>query len=189
MNETLKTDSITIETARLCLRPFKTSDIDDLYEYAKVEGVGEAAGWTHHKSKEETAQVLDMFIKSGNVLAIVYRQNGKVIGSVGLHDSWAQTDTNYRHLRCAEIGYVLSKDYWGNGLMTEAVKGVIDYLARRNAVDILTVGHFTENFRSKRVIEKCGFTFVKYGMFQSRSGEKIPELQYIAVLNSTPYLQ
>ena len=45
MNAEFKINGKIIETKRLVLRPFTTSDADDLYEYASVEGVGEMAGW------------------------------------------------------------------------------------------------------------------------------------------------
>ena len=49
-----------IKTERLTLRPWKNSDLDDFFEYASVPGVGEAAGWPHHKTKEESKNILDI---------------------------------------------------------------------------------------------------------------------------------
>ncbi|MBO4535015.1 MAG: GNAT family N-acetyltransferase, partial [Clostridia bacterium] len=54
-------------------------------------------------------------------------------------------------------GYVLSRDYWGQGLMPEAVEAVIDYLFGTLGYDFVTCGHFEWNAQSRRVIEKCGF--------------------------------
>lgn len=51
MNATFKINGTIIETERLILRPFKQSDLDDFYEYASVEGVGEMAGWNTMKTK------------------------------------------------------------------------------------------------------------------------------------------
>lgn len=53
------------------------------------------------------------------------------------------------------IGYVLSEDYWGKGLMTEAVKEVIRYLFEEVKLDIITIYHYPFNVRSKRVIENA----------------------------------
>ena len=55
------------------------------------------------------------------------------------------------------IGYVLSKDYWGKGLMPEAVKAVINYLFDVLDYDFLLCSYFDFNHQSKRVQEKCGF--------------------------------
>ena len=77
---------IRIETDRLILRPFTEQDLSDLNEYARVPGVGEMAGWCAHKSIEESRGVLDMFIQGRKTLALELKENGKVIGSLGLEE-------------------------------------------------------------------------------------------------------
>lgn len=149
-------NDVVINTARLTIRPWRQADLDDFYEYASVEGVGEAAGWPHHTDKNASAAVLADFIGEGEVFALEYRENGKVIGSLGVHKVHPYTHEYDRYVM-REIGYVLSKEYWGKGLMTEAVSAVIDYLFTQTDIELLICGHFTENGRSRRVIEKCGF--------------------------------
>ena len=56
---------------------------------------------------------------------------------------------------------MLSKAYWGRGLMPEAVNEVIRYCFAELGAELLTVGHFEGNEQSRRVIEKCGFTFLR----------------------------
>ena len=77
--------SYSMQTPRLILRRFNQEDLEDLFSYASVEGVGEKAGWPHHKSLDESQLILDRFIKEGEVWAIVHRADNKVIGSIGLH--------------------------------------------------------------------------------------------------------
>ena len=62
MNAKFDVTNIILETDRLILREFKLDDLDDFYEYAKEEGTGEAAGWSHHKSKDESLEILKIFI-------------------------------------------------------------------------------------------------------------------------------
>lgn len=157
-----------IETPRLLLRPWTEDDLEDFYEYASVEGVGEMAGWKHHPSIDVTKKILQSFLSDKNVFAIVYKETGKVIGSLGLHNSWANEDSKYQALKLKEIGYVLSKDYWGQGLMPEAVMEVIKFCFDKWGLDALTIGHFSDNNQSKRVIEKCGFQFVKQSVFYAK---------------------
>lgn len=156
---------VILETNRLILRAWKRSDLKDFYEYASVKGVGEMAGWKPHDTIETTAIILDSFIKEKNVLAIVDKQSQKVIGSLGLHASWADEEECYQNLKSKDVGYVLSKDYWGQGLMLEAVNALIIYAFDQGDLDLLTCGHFTYNAQSKRVIEKCGFQYYKDGKF------------------------
>ena len=164
---------VRLETPRLFLRGFEEGDLRDLNEYASVPGVGEMAGWSHHESLEDTRRVLSMFMEEKNVFALVHKQSGRVIGSLGLHVSHLE-GTPYETLASKEIGYVLSKAYWGQGLMPEAVQEVIRYCFRELKAELLTVGHFEGNKQSKRVIEKCGFSYLR-SCFSEKYGTCVHE--------------
>lgn len=159
--------NVVIETERLILRLFEATDLDDFYAYAKVPGVGERAGWPHHKSKEDTQQVLSAFMKHQDVLAIMHKATRKVIGSIGLH-----VDEQRLKDRSAKLGYVLAKPYWGQGYMSEAAKALLDYIFEENLFDTIEVAHFIENDASKRIIEKLGFKFEKEGTYSSEALNK-----------------
>ena len=156
----------TLETERLILRDWQESDLADMYEYAKVEGVGEMAGWQHHESIETSKTILDGFIRDGDVYAIVLKENNKVIGSLGIHDR-SNLSAGYEADVQREIGYVLSKKYWGKGLVPEATRAAIRYAFEDLNVDVLWCGHFLINPQSQRVIEKTGFKY--YGEYISKA--------------------
>lgn len=158
MNVAFAISKKTIETERLILRPFRKSDLNDFYEYASVEGVGEMAGWKHHKSIGKSAEILDMFINEDKTFAICLKESGKVIGSLGIEKYGLEEKlTEFDTYRGRKIGYVLSKEYWGRGLMPEAVKAVIDYLFEDLDFDFLLCGYYNFNVQSRKVQEKCGF--------------------------------
>lgn len=168
----------TLETERLILREWKREDIEDFHEYAEVEGVGEMAGWPHHKNMEESIKVLKSFIESGEVYALELKASGKVIGSLGLHHK--TLDTDYKAIKPKMIGYVLSKDYWGQGLAIEAVDALLSYAFQELDVDVIWCAHFDFNRQSQRVIEKAGFEFYREKDFEARLLNKIyTEKQYI----------
>lgn len=48
MNASINISNVCLKTPRLTLRPFVLSDLENFYQYAKVPGVGEMAGWSHH---------------------------------------------------------------------------------------------------------------------------------------------
>ncbi len=154
------TDTI-LETNRLLLRAWRETDLKDFFDYASVEGVGEMAGWKHHDSMDESRIILRSFIADKNILALQHKNDKKVIGSMGIHKSWLTEEEGFKELKAKELGFVLSKDYWGRGLMPEAVLHVISHCFEEYKLDALTVGHFADNFQSKRVIEKCGFKYFK----------------------------
>lgn len=158
MNSVFAINNTVLETERLILRPFRQSDLQDFYEYASVEGVGEMAGWKHHETIEKTQEILDGFIAEGKTFAIVFKENGKVIGSLGVEKYGMEAAlTEFANYKGRELGFVLGKDYWGRGIMSEAVSTVIDYLFNDLDLDFLTCGYYDFNTQSKRVQEKCGF--------------------------------
>ncbi len=172
MNADIDVTGVRLVTERLILRPFEKKDLDDLYQYASVEGVGEMAGWSHHRSKEESAEILSTFMEEKKTFAVVLKESGKVIGSIGVerYSPDALTEAFYL-LKGREIGYVLSRDYWGRGLIPEGVLAVISYCFDTLGYDFLCCGHALTNLQSQRVCEKCGFSFLKETDYYLRSGE------------------
>lgn len=144
------------KTERLLLRNWTLEDSKDMFAYAKSDLVGPAAGWPTHKSEEESRKIIATFISDDDVLAIVHKGENRVIGSIGLHNR--QPDENIS-VNQREIGYVLNPAYWGQGYMPEAVRGLLALGFREYGLDLIWCGHFAENDKSRRVIEKCGFSF------------------------------
>ena len=175
MNAKIDVTGVKLESDRLILRPWSFADLDDFYEYASVPDVGEMAGWPYHKNKEESKAILERFINNKKTFAIVYKENNKVIGSVGV-EFYASEDklSEFFDYQGREIGYVLAKDYWGKGLMPEAVKLVIDYLFNVLDYDFLLCGHYDKNNRSRRVQEKLGFIPYRKLVFETKLGTNEP---------------
>lgn len=178
MNAPIDVTDIRLETPRLILRAWREADLEDFYEYASVDGVGQMAGWQPHQSIAESEKILKLFIAHKKTLALELKENGKTIGSIGLEEL-ENLDESYDALQGREIGYVLSKDYWGRGLMPEAVRAVINYCFSVLDYDFLTCGHFAWNSQSRRVIEKCGFRYLKNISFETRMGTAEESKLYI----------
>ena len=177
MNKTIDISGIVLNTERFILRPWKESDLQDLFEYARVDGVGQMAGWPPHKSIEESRKRLDRFISNKKTFALEYQ--GKVIGSCGLVDYNEEHYPELALLNGREIGYVLSKDYWGRGLMPEAVRAVIQYLFEAENLDFIIAGHFERNQQSARVIQKCGFEYIKTIPYETQYGTVETSIEHI----------
>ncbi|MEG0036399.1 MAG: GNAT family N-acetyltransferase, partial [Oscillospiraceae bacterium] len=106
---------MTLETARLILRPITHADAEDIFEYAQNENVGPNAGWKPHGSIEETHEIIDTVFSTENVFGIILRDTGKLIGSIGIIDDQKRENDEARML-----GYSIGEAYWGQGYMTEA---------------------------------------------------------------------
>ena len=168
MNAAIDISKVTLTTERLILRPWRSSDLDDLYEYASVDGVGQMAGWKPHESREESLEILRRFIDGKRTFAL--ECDGKAIGSLGIEQYNEKRFPEFDEKRCREIGYVLSKAYWGRGLMPEAVRKVIKYLFEEVKLDVILCGHFLSNRQSARAQEKCGFHHYAFGQYETRLG-------------------
>ena len=126
MDAVVDISKVILETERLILRPWRNEDVEDFFEYASVDGVGQMAGWLPHENIEKSKMILNMFIEGKKTFALVLKENNKVIGSLGLESGERQEiEERFSNLKGREIGYVLSKSYWGKGIMSEAVKRVI----------------------------------------------------------------
>ena len=177
MNAEIDISRTVLKTERLTLRPWRREDLNDLYEYARVDGVGQMAGWAPHESREASQTILNRFIEGKKTFALEYR--GKVIGSLGIEKYHEDRFPELERLKGREIGYVLSKDYWGQGLMPEAVREAIRYLFEDVGVDFITCGHFLSNRQSARVQEKCGFRHYAFGEFHTHLGTVEPDEENI----------
>ena len=161
MNAEINISNVILETDRLILRAWEITDLDDFFEYASVEGVGEKAGWEHHKSKDKSLEILKMFMEEKKVFAIVLKENQKAIGSIGIEELGEELDKDLDNLSGRELGYVLNKDYWNKGIMTEAVSKVIDYCFNTLNLNFLMASYFNHNIASKKVLENLNFKFYK----------------------------
>ncbi|KXL52289.1 putative ribosomal N-acetyltransferase YdaF [Anaerotignum neopropionicum] len=143
------------QTERLILRSLTKEDATDLFAYSKDETVGKNAGWKPHESLDESKQILEeVFLDKEDVFGIIEKQSGRLIGTVGFMPDLTRTNDNARML-----GYAIGRDYWGKGFMTEAVQALLSYGFLEKGYGIISVSHYSDNFRSQRVIEKCGFQF------------------------------
>ena len=141
----------TIETERLILRAWTPDDAGEMYEYAKSPLVGPAPGWKPHENIGETREYLKQTIEDDDTWALVLKAENRVIGSVGLHKT--RVDTVH------EVGYVMHPDYWGNGYMKEAVRGVLRFAFEDLGLIAVRVRHDPENTRSRGVIQGVGFQY------------------------------
>lgn len=170
MNLEIDVSNVVLKTERLVLRLFKEEDVDDLYEYAQDVDVAEMASYPPHNSKEKSLEVIKWFNEGKNTFAIEY--NGKVIGSIGIKKYPEHVFPEFKNKKGADIGYDLAKDYWGKGIMPEAIKEVIRYLFQEVGLDFLIAARFIENKQSQRVQEKCGFSYYKTDTGTNYKSEK-----------------
>lgn len=160
-----------LETERTILRPFADTDAEDVYAYCKDLRVGPIAGWKPHESIEESREIIRTVFSAPGTFAVVDRESGRVIGSAGFVTPHRQGEVVHEG-KSSEIGYALSPDCWGRGLMPEVVAELLRYGFEDLGMDEIWVTHYKENDRSRRVIEKSGFL---YAFTETLSDKFYPE--------------
>lgn len=142
-------------TQRLLLRPVTLSDAPAVFAYSKHEQVGPNAGWKPHESIEETTTILkEIFVGQEGVFGIELRETGGLIGTAGLIG-----DPKRENEQTRMLGYALAWEYWGKGLMTEAVQALLWYGFEELGLALVSAYCYPHNSRSRRVLQKCGFVY------------------------------
>lgn len=144
-----------LETKRLILRPWRESDAEELYEYAKDDRVGPSAGWNPHTDVEDSRRIIQNILSAPGTYAVVLRETGKPVGSVGLMTASVSSLSMAEDE--VEIGYWIGVPYWGQGLIPEAVEELLRFSFEMLACPRVWCAYFEGNDKSRRVQEKCGF--------------------------------
>lgn len=144
-----------IETERLLLRPFRESDAEAFFKCCQNPNIGNNAGWKPHGSLEESQEILrSVFISQSGIWAIILKENGRLIGSVGIIP-----DPKRENPQARMLGYWLDESHWGKGYMTEAVQPVLDYGFNTLQLSLITANCYPHNERSQQVLKRHGFIY------------------------------
>jgi len=148
-----------IETKRLLLRPFIKSDYQAMYDnWASRPDNLLHVTWDAHESPEVTQQSIARWVENYQNMdfykwGICLKENPySVIGDISVVDM-------DEAVNACEVGYILSKDYWRQGLMTEALKAVLNYLLQDAGFNRVAAKFVTANPASGRVMAKAGMSY------------------------------
>ncbi|WP_088042961.1 GNAT family N-acetyltransferase [Bacillus sp. EAC] len=147
----------TLESERIRLRKLTSHDAESLFNYASNPEVTKYVTWETHHTIEDSKQfinyVLELYKESKIApFAIEDKSTGKLIGTADFV-SW---NTNHHN---GEIGYVLSPDYWGKGIVPEVVNLLLKFGFNQMNMERIQARCFVENNASERVMQKVGMKF------------------------------
>ncbi|MDR1606541.1 MAG: GNAT family N-acetyltransferase [Streptococcaceae bacterium] len=150
LDEQLATFNI-IETERLLLRPFLMTDAPDMFAYASRPENLVYVFPAHQTLAETRTAIATLFMKAPlGKWAIEHKADGRMIGTIG----FGKRDDKKR---AVEIGYVLNQMYWGQGLMTEAVRTLAEMSLTTFGLYQVDIVVDVDNIGSQQVAEKSGF--------------------------------
>jgi len=149
-------------TDRLLFRQLTSGDASDIYSLRSDERVNRFLSRNQYKTFGEAGTFINKINRgiSNNewiYWGITLKEDNKLVGTICL---WNIQPENYR----AEIGYELHPDFWGKGIMREAMTKIIAYAFDTVKLHTLEADTDPGNFHSVSLLEKNGF--VKEGLFK-----------------------
>lgn len=148
----------TIETKRLLLRRFTVADADKMYEnWASDPEVTRYLMWPVHESVEVTKQTLESWVaeyenETKYEWCITLKGNGEPVGSIGAFQPNEKVGS-------LEVGYCISASYWHQGITSEALQAVMDFLFKEVGANRIEARHDSRNVHSGDVMKKCGMHY------------------------------
>jgi len=144
-----------IETERLALRNVSAKDAKDMFTYLSDQDVVQHMGLEPYKSSEEVMEEINWYKSiwengTGIRWCITLKDEDTVIGSCGF------LNMQQKHYK-AEIGYELSRNYWGQGIASEALEAVLAYGFEHLNLERIEALIEPLNTSSQRLVEKHGF--------------------------------
>jgi ribosomal-protein-alanine N-acetyltransferase len=140
-----------IKTERLILRRYQLTDAGEIFAcYAQDEMVTKYLTWKPHQSIEETQAFIegrmDAWNQGDDFTWAVTMIDGHLIGAISLRISGFKAD----------FGYVIGRQFWGNGYAAEALQAIIQWAFEQPQIFRVWAVCDVENTASARVMEKCG---------------------------------
>ena len=172
-----------IETARLLLRRFKIEDAEVMYRnWASDDEVTKYLVWPTHADVSVTKAVLTDWISQYEKVdfynwAIVLKENGEPIGSIGGVDGSST-------LNMVHIGYCIGRKWWHQGITSEAMKAVMDFLFDEVGMNRVESRHDPRNPNSGAVMRKCGMKYEGTLRQADRNNQGICDASYYGMLAS-----
>ena len=175
-----------LETDRLILRELRMSDAWALYAYARDPQVSRHVLWSPHESVLQSRQYLRDAIRQyrrglPGSFAITLKENGRMIGTVGF--MWV--DAQYRS---AEVGYSLSREYWNRGVMTEALRRVVEFGFQEMRLNRIEAQHEVDNPASGRVMAHVGMRYEGTLRQRLKNKGRFVDVALYAILRGDPRL-
>ena len=169
-----------LETSRLYLRPYRMYDAEEMFiNWLTDPEASKFWSWEPHKSIEETKAILKIWLERYNDPSyyhwvIVAKENMQAVGYIYLDDI---NDTN----KSASVHYLMSRNYWNRGWMTEACHRVIQFAFDDIGMHLIHSWHHSGNPASGRVLQKCGMRFVKSAYRQTELPRLTGEYHYYEI--------
>lgn len=157
------------------LRPWTIDDLDSMVENANNYHIAQfmTDNFPFPYTREDGVHYINVIANSRGNTDFAIEINHLAVGGIGIHPQKGIMKKN------AELGYWLGEKYWGHGIITHAIKEMVDFAFDTYAITRIYARPFGTNTASQRVLEKTGFKLeatIEQGIF--KNGEYVDELVY-----------
>ena len=137
-------------------------------------------GLPYPYTKQNATEYIQAMLSAdeNKIFAFTITIDNKVIGSISI---FRQENI---HRRTGELGYYIAENYWGKGIMTEAVKQICEYVFNHSDIIRIYAEPFAYNLASCRVLEKAGFQLEGILKNNAVKNEKIVDMKLYALIKS-----
>lgn len=138
---------------KFILRPWKKDDLESLVENANNFNIAKnmTDGFPHPYTLEDGKKFIEFAMSKNPPLIMAIEIDGKAVGGIGLHP---QSDIQKKN---GELGYWLAEPFWGKGIVTEAIKAMVEYGFKHFEIERIFARPFGTNLASQKALEKTGF--------------------------------
>ncbi|NDH08067.1 MAG: N-acetyltransferase [Gammaproteobacteria bacterium] len=157
--------NVKVETKRLLLRPFTLDDLDDFSSICAdpevMRFIGDGKPMDKETVKQRMLSWIALYEEQGfGLLALTLKNNNKLLGFCGLINQIVDGESYI------ELGYRLDRDFWGQGIATEAARAIRDYAFNQLSLSSLISIIHVDNIASKMVAQKVGMRHMKQALFK-----------------------
>ena len=169
-----------LTTERLRLRQLNMRDAEDIVRYSRDPLVAKYVLWQAHSNIGDSRAYIRYMMhayRTGEPSSwgIEYAKYRRIIGTIGF--MWIQNSNS-----CAEVGYSLAREYWNQGIMTEALSEVIRYGFEELRLNRIEAIHEPDNAASGAVMQKCGMLYEGYQRQKLLNKGKYVDVKLYAIL-------
>jgi len=145
-------------TERLKLRKLKKQDANDIFEYTSVREISKYLSWSAHESIEETYKFIDQTIAEYNVNKTRYTWGIELVGEKKIVGVVSIFNISYVSKR-VEVSYILNSNYQGQGYMSEALSGVVNFIFNEVGFIRFEARCSEDNKSSEKVMKSLGMNY------------------------------
>lgn len=134
------------------IRAWNINDLDNLVKHANNPNISKfmTDGFPYPYTKEHGEKFIEMAVSHHPTRLFAIIVDNEAVGGIGIHP---QTDIMRKN---AELGYWLSEDHWGKGIISNAIKEMVTYAFENFEITRIYARPFGNNIASQKALQKAG---------------------------------